>query len=293
MAAVFFTARLEVKGNVAVVTSSHKAVSINSKYLHVEKLNKVPEKSFLVMNKYDAILLDNGDGNFEIVTIKSDSFKTKLQQILFNGNADFSEPEKRGIASNILGYLVMMVFIQGLLYMMMYSDDKENGTFKRIGVSPASIGTYLAGHGIFNFLLVFVPTFLIIAVSKLIFNIDIGLSYLNYAWLLALITFLVTSFSLLLSSVFKKAESSNMIGQSIAVLTSLLAGCFYSFDNSHTIMKKIISLLPQKNFLVLIQGIEQGRSLGEYLPQLTYLLVFPVLLLVLSAILVKTKLRHE
>lgn len=290
-AAVYFTGKLEVKGNIAVVADS-QSIYTDSKYLHIEKLDKVPEKSALVMNKYDAVLVDKGDGTFDIQTIKSTGFKTKILQILNSGGAKFEDTDSRGIASNILGYLVMMIFIQGLLFMMMYSEDKENGTFRRIGVSPVPAGIYLLGHGIFNFLMIFVPTYLVIIACKAVFNIDIGLSYFKYAWLLALISFLVTSFSLLLSSIFKKTESSNMAGQAVSVLTSLLAGCFYSFDNGNIIMKKIIMVLPQKNFLILIQGIEQGKGLENFIPQLVYLLALPLLLLTLSAIFVKSRLKR-
>lgn len=289
-AAVYFTGKLEVRGNIAVV-GDFQSLAVDSKYLHVEKLAKVPEKSALVMNKYDAVLIEKGGGGFDLMTIKSPSYKDRILQILNKGSVELPDSEKRGIASNILGYLVMMIFIQGLLFMMMYADDKENGTFKRIGVSPVPAGTYLAGHGIFNFIMVFVPTYLVIVVCKLIFNINIGLSFFKYAWLLALITFLATSYSLLLSSIFKKTESSNMVGQAVAVLTSLLAGCFYSFDNAHSIMKKLVMVLPQKNFLLLIQGVEQGKSLSGFAPQLIYLLVLPVVMLIASGILVKSKLK--
>lgn len=286
-AAIFFTAKLEVKGNIAVFSDTG-SFHISSRFLHVEKVDKVPDKASLVMNKYDAVVIDRGNGEFEIQTIKSDDFKTKLEKIIKNPDSfSFRDENSRGVASNILGYMIMIVFIQGLLYMLMYSEDRENGTFKRIGVSPVSAGIYLVGHGIFNFLMVFVPTYLLIISAKIIFNINIGLNFIQYAGLLGLLTFLSTGFSLLISSFFKKADSSNMMGQSIAVLTSLLAGCFYSFDNGNEVMKKIVSFMPQKNLISLVQGIEHGKSFNALAPQFTYLIAFSTVMFVLAAAIVK------
>ncbi|EMS71725.1 ABC transporter permease [Ruminiclostridium cellobioparum] len=286
-AAVFFTAKLEVKGNIAVVSDTG-SLYLSSKLLHVEKVDRVPDRASLVMHKYDAAVIDRGDGEFEIQTIRSDDFKKKLEKIIKNQDlSSFKDENSRGVASNILGYMIMIVFIQGLLYMLMYSEDRENGTFKRIGVSPVPAGVYLAGHGIFNFLMVFLPTYLLIISVKIIFGINIGLSFIQYAGILGLLTFLATGFSLFISSLFKKADSSNMAGQSIAVLTSLLAGCFYSFDNGNEVMKKIISILPQKNLISLVQAIEHGKSFNALVPQLTYMIAFSAVLFVLAAAIVK------
>ncbi len=292
-AAVFFTAKLEVKGNIAVF-SDNGGFYISSKFLNIEKVDKVPDKASLVMNKYDAVVIDKGNGEFEIQTIKSDDFKNKLEKIIKNpGSFSFRDDNSRGVASNILGYMIMIVFIQGLLYMLMYSEDRENGTFKRIGVSPVSAGVYLAGHGIFNFFMVFVPTYLLIISVKIIFNVNIGLSFIQYAGLLGVLTFLSTGFSLLISSLFKKAESSNMAGQATAVLTSLLAGCFYSFDNGNAVMKKIISFLPQKNLISLVQGIEHGENFNSLVPKVTYLIAFSIVMIVLAAAAVKINFKKD
>ncbi len=291
-AAVFFTAKFEVKGNIAIVPAHGSSINIDSEYLHVESLKEAPGIAALVMHKYDAVVIDNGNGTYEIRTIKGDDFRSSLESVLNKSGGGFNTEEDRGIASNILGYMMMFVFIQGLLYMMMYSEDREKGTFKRIAVSPVSAGTYLAGHGIFNFLMVFLPVYLLIITAKIIFNIDIGLSYLQYAGLLGVLTLLSTCFSLLMSSVFRKADDSSMFGQLVSVLTSLLAGCFYSFDSTNGIMKRIVVILPQKNFLNLVYGLEGGKSISSFIPQLVYLAVFTVIMAITASGLVKSNLRR-
>ena len=67
--AVYFTSKLEIKGNIAVVSNSG-LLKINSKYFEEIDLDRAPPTSELVMNKYDAVVIDKGNGGYEIRTIK-------------------------------------------------------------------------------------------------------------------------------------------------------------------------------------------------------------------------------
>lgn len=81
MAAVYFTDKMEIKGTIAVV-SENKSVNLNTKYLKVKVLDKKPKMSELLLNKYDAVLEDKGNGKIEITTIKGDKFKKHNKKII-------------------------------------------------------------------------------------------------------------------------------------------------------------------------------------------------------------------
>ncbi len=288
MLAVYFTSKLEIKGNIAVVSSSPD-VNIGSGFLKVTVLDKIPPRSELVMNKYDAVVIDRG-GRYEIDTIKSDSFKNKLENVINHADASGFEGEaKRGPGANVLGYLTMFVLLQGLMFMTLYSDDKENKTFKRIGVSPVPIGCYLLAHGIFNFLFVYIPTFAVLVVCKEALKVNIGLGYVHYLLLLGILSMLSTAFALFMSSVMENADNCMTLGSTVVTLTSILAGSFYSFNSGNAMVKNLIGVLPQKSYLNLVQGIEQGKALGAFLPQLGYMLALSILLFALGAVICKRK----
>lgn len=61
-----------------------------------------------------------------------------------------------------------------------------------------------------------------------------------------------------------------MIGSSIVTLTSILAGSFYSFEKGNRALELMIQVLPQKAFLNLADGLEQGAALSTLLPPLCY-----------------------
>ncbi|MCS4473475.1 hypothetical protein JQ031_10145 [Clostridium botulinum] len=111
MAAVYFTDKMEIKGTIAVV-SENKSVNLNTKYLKVKVLDKKPKMSELLLNKYDAVLEDKGNGKIQITTIKGDKFKNTIENYLkspqnINKNIDIGE--KRGVGTNILGFLIMII----------------------------------------------------------------------------------------------------------------------------------------------------------------------------------------
>jgi ABC-2 type transport system permease protein len=55
-----------------------------------------------------------------------------------------------------------------------------------------------------------------------------------------------------------------MVGSAVVVLTSVLAGSFYSFDKGNKILETIIKVLPQKAFLSMAELVEQGKSISNW-----------------------------
>ncbi|MDP4094662.1 MAG: ABC transporter permease [Bacillota bacterium] len=293
MLAVYFTAKLEVKGNVALVSTSQNLKFTSSKYIKISLLDKVPPKSQLIMNKYDAVVIDEGNGKFSIQSIKNKDFSQKiLEAVTGNGKLSFRNETKRGAGSNIIGYLIMFIFLQGMMYMTLYSEDKENRAFKRIGTSPVSLTAYLISHCVFDFILSIIPTFTVLVVCKELFKINIGFGYPQYLFLLGILTLISTAFALFMSSIFDKSDNYLMMGQMIAILTTILAGSFYSFENNNSIMKAIINILPQKSYLNLVRGLEQGKTMVNFMPELAYLTVLTVMLFSAGTIICRRKLKH-
>ena len=256
MAAVYFTGKMEIKGTIAVVFEN-KSVNLNTKHLNVKMLDKRPNISELLLNKYDAVLEDKGNGKIQITTIKGEKFKNTIKNYLklpqnIKGNIDIGE--KRGVGTNILGFLIMIILVQSVGLMVLYPEDRDFKTFRRMLVSPVSEGKYLLAQGIFNFIIIYIPVFLAIVITKAVFNVNIGFSYGNLAILLSIITFLGTAFALFITSAIDDLESSLMLGSVIITLTSILSGSFYSFSDNNKILDMIVNILPQKSYLTLVKG---------------------------------------
>lgn len=188
---------------------------------------------------------------------------------------------ERKTGTNIIGYMMMFLLMQGVLYARLFSEDKEKHMIERVLVSPIAFRNYLLGHAIFIMSIILIPSFIVIAGAKII-SANIGFSLMQYAGLLLVLSMLSTAFSLFLCSLFNGADTTNMIGSAFLVLTSILAGSFYSFSKNRVIFNKILHILPQKDFINYADALEKGNISINTNLQFTYVIALTAALFVFS-----------
>jgi ABC-2 type transport system permease protein len=285
-AAILLTNKVEVKGNIAVVSKENNAAITNCKYFNITVLKSKPKKSELVQNRYDAIVTRD-KGNYKINTIKSNELKNMLAAAIRNPKG-FVPPmgTERRVGTNIIGYIMMFILIQGVLYARFFAEDKEKQMIKRVAISPIAFTNYLLGHAIFMIVIIMVPTFIVIAAAKL-FGAAIGFSLLHYAVLLLILSMMSTAFALFLNSFFCTADTANMLGSAIILLTSILAGSFYSFSKNRELFNKILHVIPQKDFINYVDALEKGAVSKNLNVQLGYVIGLIVFMFIFA--IVKTR----
>lgn len=277
--AVYVTSAQQIKGHVVLVTGQSTS-SVNSKSLSVTVMKKEPPYSDLVKQKYDAYIIDKGNGKYHIKTLRSNDFKTMLQGILKNPKMIVPQQKTdRGIGVNIVGFLITFMLTEAFMNLFTFADDKEQGQLTRIVTTPVSIVGYIAANCIYC-LSMFLPAYLTIVVIK-IAGFDVGFSLLQYALLLFIIGMLGISFALLLNMFFKKPDNASMFGNATVILTSIMAGSFYSFSKGNKILDYIIKVLPQKQLLDFAQCIQNKDSMSHLL-HLWYIAAFIIVLLAIS-----------
>ncbi|MCL1917119.1 MAG: ABC transporter permease [Peptococcaceae bacterium] len=292
-AAIFASTGIKQTWDVAVVSESSAAFSlyqntVNPDSVKVTLMDTTPLRTDLVSGKYDAILTLHADGSHTVDSIKSEDTTAKLlgalegqqnTEILFSG---------RGTGTNVLGFLMTFLLLMGSTCMSMYADDKSYGQIRRVAAAPLKISTYLFAHSLFNFCFLFFPTMIILSLVTFISSVDIGFSFLQLIGLVALLCAFSSVFCLLLFSLLSdKNDSAKMTGNTIIILTSILAGGFFAFDQGNHALSLIIQVLPQKALLTVANGLEQHLSLSAFLPALVYLAALIVAFYVISVI--KTK----
>ncbi len=200
-------------------------------------------------------------------TIKSEQFRKTIEEIIANPSGYSSDSSgMRQIGTSIVGFLMMFILMQGVSTMYLFAEDKEREQIKRIASSPVSFTGYLLGHSIFTFLFLLLPSLLVICFIKYVCGIWIGFGFFEYLLLLTLICVLAAAFSLFLQSLIKSGDSANMIGSAIVILTSILAGSFYSFEENNQALSVISNVLPQKIFLTAADLLEKGSSIQALFP---------------------------
>jgi ABC-2 type transport system permease protein len=288
VAAIALMNNVQIKGNIALITDTagnKEEVSrfTENKYFNITTLKKQPPKSDLLFHRYDAIV-SYKNGAYTIDTIKGDDYKTLLLSALKNPASFVPDLSKeRKIGTNIIGYMMMFLLMQGVLYARLFGEDKEKHRIERVVMSPIAFSGYLLGHGLFIMLLIIIPSFAVVAAAR-IAGAAIGFTLVQYILLISLLAFLSTAFALFLNSLFCETDTPNMIGSSVIVLTSILAGSFYSFAKSSSLFNKILHILPQKDFILFADALEKKKLTGNTGLELIYILALSVLFFAVACI---------
>lgn len=289
--AILFSGKAKINEHIALVSNHAQNIPKDDR-IKIDLMKQKPATSKLLLGKYAAIVDEKNDGTFDVIDINSVASKKIIEDFLKVGKiseSDESEGEKRGVGTRILGFLIMILLMQGVALITLYPEDRTLKTFRRVLTAPVSERQYLFAQGIFTFLFIFIPTYLAIVITKVCFGVEIGYGFLMLAILIGILSALSTSLALFIASVLDRDISLAATG--IYVITSILAGCFYSFTTSNKILDTICSIFPQKEYMTLIQGIENGKGMIEFKGQFVYLLIWIVSLWLLGSIITKMKMK--
>ncbi len=274
---VYMTGIQQTKGHVVLVTQDAASVpSQTSSLLDVTVSSSAPTYAQLIEQKYDAYVTVDDEGNYQVETLHGDDYANMVLALLQNPNADVSaNTTQRGVGVNIIGFMMMFMLMSSFSNLFVFADDKEQGQLRRVAATPISFGWYLAAHCVFC-LSMLLPEFAMLAIMQCC-GWDIGFTLWQYAGLMGLLAFLGMAFALLLHTLIGKPDNANMLGSSVTVLTSVLAGSFYSLSRDNAVVNGLIGLLPQKELMVFAQRLQDGEALQD-VAGLLYVMAFALLL---------------
>lgn len=283
-AAIYFSSSLVTRPNIGVVGIEN--IDLPRDEVNITKLQEEATLSDLVKNKYDAVVTLK-DGVMKIDTVKGNDYKSKLEALVRGEEVDFKEGEKRGIGANIIGFLTMFLIMIGVMLYKFFFDEKK-GMAKRIISTNVSYGQYIISHFSAVLLMIFVPTVVITLLSKAILKLDTSLTFIELSFLVFILSVLASSFGLLISSIVKNDESASMLGVMINVITTLIAGSFFTISNNDFI-STVSKLMPQKHLLDFSIALENSNVINFV--DISIVILFSVVMIILSLIVSKYKMR--
>ncbi|EHQ60448.1 ABC transporter permease [Paenibacillus dendritiformis C454] len=292
-AALLLTSSNDSRGSLVFVSAASEAQEASIAGLHdfqVKRLAEAPRRSELVRNKYDAVIIDEGDGSYTIETIKSEEYATMVRQALEHPDQPLPEAEKRGTGANVAGFIMMFVLLQGMFYMNFFAEDKVQGTLRRIVASPMSVMTYLAAQVLFCFLLISVPAYLCIAGARLLLHADIGFTLLQYSWLITVLSLLAAAFALFITVCIDEIDNAVTTASSLILVTSLLSGGFYTVEHEG-VMNMLTYWLPQRQYMAAVTSLERGAAYGDAVWPVLYVLVLSGILFAAGAMICRRRCR--
>lgn len=281
MMAIFMTAHMKPSIHIAAVHAPKQLE--RSAYLEIDKVKQLPARSSLLQNQYDAAVVFHKDGTYEIETAKNEAFSKQLISLLEGNPNRVSHDQARGSGTAILGFMMMFLLMQGILYARMFAEDKEKHVLERITASPISFHQYLGGHCLFIWMLIFIPSLLVVAGAAL-FGASVGFTSWQYALLIGITAVLSTCFAVCVNAFFCAADTANMVGSCLAVLSSILSGSFYEIGSQNALLQNVLYVLPQKGLLQFIQNWEAGNLHSGDMWALSYVIIGSGCLLLIGVI---------
>lgn len=288
---VVFSAKAQPKAHIALIADSVKNLPQNDK-IEIDVMHKRPVESKLLLGEYAAIAEEKSNGNYKITTLKNKEDKNKIEQFLKSGKITETKKEKeaeRGTGTNILGFIVMIILMQGVALTLLFTEDKSLNTFRRILTGPVSERQYILAQGIFTFICLYVPSYIAIVVTKVYFHVAIGFDLPMLAVLIGILSLLSTSLALFFTTTIERETS--LAASGIYMITSILAGCFISFTGSNKILDTICKVIPQKAYMTMSQGIENGSSIFKFKGELIYLFIWIIALWILGSFITNRKVK--
>lgn len=181
--AILFSGKPVLKETIAFVTEQDEMKNLpKDPAFRVVMVHQKPRFSDLVLGKYAAVVEKNHQ-DYKVTTLKSEADKKMIRELFETGkmpNSYKGEDKirtERGTGTNILGFIVMLVFMQGVALTALYPEDRMLKTFRRILVSPVNENKYLSVQFIFTFLCLYIPTYLAIVRQQYYF-----MWILAFAW---------------------------------------------------------------------------------------------------------------
>lgn len=290
--AIFFSVHPVTKELIAVSPNvDYRSIS-NEQYNFVTIYNS-PALSELVQGKYVAYVDKKSDGTYKVATLKNEQDKTAISTLFETGKlpanykSDDLKRQERGIATNILGFITMLMLMQGVALTTLYPEDRTRNTFYRIMCSSVSGTKYLLAQFIFTFIALFLPTFIAICVFYVMFQMNLGINLWIMGGLLLLLDLFATGFSLFICSILDR--NTNLVATGISVVTCILAGCFIPFSVNNSIVSGLLNLIPQTRYMNIVHNIEFDNTVD--FSNIAYILLFTFLLLVFGFIILQKRVQ--
>ncbi len=184
---------------------------------------------------------------------------------------------------NSVGFYLMIVFGLGMFLAFMILEDRLNGVFKRIQITPVKPAQYILGSGLFGIFLCMIEV-LIFCGFILVSGMKIGLPI----WILGSNMLLFSLFTVLFSMALalglrsKGALTAAIIG--FCTVGAILGGAYFPLELAPKNLQNMARVLPQYWFMDTFRLL-QADPRANYIPNFIILGLFTSLAFLLGAVL--------
>jgi len=253
------------------------------------------------------ILIDGVDANTaslinSYITVATASYSQKLQSkaLAVVGRKTFIpidihpafwfNPELNSTYFLIPGLIVMILIITAVVSISLsIVREKERGTIEQINVSPLTSLELLIGKTIPYVIISLLIASFVLFTGYILFGLTIKGNIILLFFSTLLFLFASLNIGIIVSSIADTQQVAYQIATLVSMLPSmLLSGFIFPIESMPSVVQIITNITPAKFFMVVLRGILlKGVGIESLWPQLIYLIIFSMILLLLSVLINK------
>jgi len=198
----------------------------------------------------------------------------KNETLKLNVNLIKDESTSKLAAISSIGFLIMFMLQGASTTAGLILKEKRERTYFRIFSTPVNSKIYIGANVLANMLMMLIQSILVIASSKYIFKLDMGVPDLQLLAILLTFGFVCVTLGIFMVSFSTTTYQASTMATIIGVPTCMISGCFWPKELMPDFMQKIANFLPQTWALQAIKQLQNGDTFVAVLPCLAILIAF-------------------
>ena len=191
-------------------------------------------------------------------------------------------------APGVVSFAIMMVTT--MITIILFVNERRNGTLQRLLVSPASEGEIVAGYALAFAVIGIIQSIVVLVAAILLFNITIVGNIFLALIVILLLAFGHQGLGILLSAGAKNELQAIQFIPLILFPSILLAGLFWPIESIPSYLQPLSYIIPLRYGIDAERSIMlRGWGISEIWIDITILIIFAFLTLTASVLLLKRK----
>jgi len=185
-------------------------------------------------------------------------------------------------ATSALGMYIMVIMITTFTIAFLILEEKQGGTYARIGMAPVNPKIYTLSNILANILTAIVQIAMVLLILSMV-NMTFFMS--PYILFIILLCFAICGVcvGMMLAAFAKKTQMAGTLFSLVLAPSCMLAGCFWPVDFMPDYLKTASYITPQRWILDAIELMQSGNAFRSIIPHLSIVLAFALLFFLIAS----------
>jgi len=277
----------------------HEQFSIGNKEdIIITSLDDYENSTFLQANINSYLV------SIRLLSISAGGNKETFDQLLSNyqkenieiTQAAAQEVDKHTVAEqggfiNSIGFFLMFIFYISVFVSFMVLDDRLNGVFNRIQITPVKPVQYIIGTGVFGLFLCIIEVGIYYGYIR-IKDVNTGVPFWTLVLVMTMFSLFTVCFSLVMALAIKSKNAITSIIIGFSTIGCILGGAYFPISMAPKSLQNLARILPQFWFMDTFRKF-QADSNADIYPNIAILFLFTVLTFLIGAVLFSQKSKNS